>query len=310
MIANQTTTLVDPFIFSEKTGSGVRISGQITSAATGNPIQGATITLADNCGPYRQQATGISGVYDFFGLPDGDYTVVVNATGYTTTTVGVTINATAPIVTKNFTMVSAAGAQTITVFALGTAGADYSMLAAGITVAGSAPQVHNLATTGSFQFSGPAAGSSVDCELGYVDPFGNFTAGTSPTTVVAVAGDTPALLPVASFAGIINISGFTWNDNSLATSAQTAAFDATISVGGFPIITEPLNNLRTAKIYVATGIDFAMTCRIGGEMFLSLPLLITPQSAHHTPAENTNSGTGGLTLYPFNFHYLVVSRPR
>jgi hypothetical protein len=63
------------------------ISGQIIDAATGSPIQGATVDVGGD----RTTTTDATGNYSFYTLSLGDYTVNASATGYTSGTGGTTL---------------------------------------------------------------------------------------------------------------------------------------------------------------------------------------------------------------------------
>jgi protocatechuate 3,4-dioxygenase beta subunit len=68
------------------------VSGQVTDAVTGQPIQGATVTFRDAAGNVGSATTGENGLYSFDGVvvPEpaaGSVTFEVSAPGYATLTV-------------------------------------------------------------------------------------------------------------------------------------------------------------------------------------------------------------------------------
>jgi len=57
--------------------------GNVTSAATGAPISGASIQLVGYDNPNNYQATtDVDGYYDIQGIAPGQYDVTVSASGY------------------------------------------------------------------------------------------------------------------------------------------------------------------------------------------------------------------------------------
>lgn len=99
-------TRVGAFKYSQciPTGSGGNVSGQVTDAATGNPITGARVLL----GSGRSTTTDANGNYSFKAVPAGTYpSITASAAGYNSNTnnsVVVTDNATT---TENFTLTPA-----------------------------------------------------------------------------------------------------------------------------------------------------------------------------------------------------------
>ena len=85
---------------------GGDITGKVTSAATGKPVAGATITAP---GGYAAAATTASGGYDLY-LPPGSYTLTGQAFGYQAATQsGVTVTA-GQVTTQNLSLAAAAEA--------------------------------------------------------------------------------------------------------------------------------------------------------------------------------------------------------
>jgi hypothetical protein len=68
------------------------VSGQVTDAVTGQPIEGATITFRDAVGNVGTVTTGKGGLYSFDGVASpnpvpGPVTFQISAPGYATLTV-------------------------------------------------------------------------------------------------------------------------------------------------------------------------------------------------------------------------------
>ncbi|HEY3221058.1 MAG TPA: carboxypeptidase regulatory-like domain-containing protein [Gemmatimonadales bacterium] len=84
-----TTTVIEPLVLVPTSPSPGGISGSIVDARTGVGISGATVELrpgmnAVSGAPLATTSSDALGQYEFSSLPANTYTVLVNATGYTT----------------------------------------------------------------------------------------------------------------------------------------------------------------------------------------------------------------------------------
>ena len=74
----------------------VRIEGTITDDGTGEPIEGATVRLADPSGSARETITGPDGAFAFAQVQPGEYTLAVRRLGYEVLSAPLEIGAQAP----------------------------------------------------------------------------------------------------------------------------------------------------------------------------------------------------------------------
>lgn len=135
------------------------ISGTITDASNGNPIQGATVVAVRGGNTIEATTTtNASGFYQFIGLNSGNYTVRVEATNYQTATVGVRVinNQT---VTANLALVNAFGSLQGTVTDTGNApiaNATIEVFSGNVLVASTIS-----AANGSYSITGLSPGSYI-----------------------------------------------------------------------------------------------------------------------------------------------------
>ncbi|WP_419949575.1 carboxypeptidase regulatory-like domain-containing protein [Candidatus Palauibacter sp.] len=61
---------------------GVRVAGTVTEEATGQPIEGAIVRLADVAGLVRETLSGPAGGFAFEGVPPGEYVIGARRIGY------------------------------------------------------------------------------------------------------------------------------------------------------------------------------------------------------------------------------------
>lgn len=61
---------------------GIRVTGTVTEDGTGQPIDGATIRLADSLGSVRETVTSRQGTFVFETVPAGEYVLGVRRIGY------------------------------------------------------------------------------------------------------------------------------------------------------------------------------------------------------------------------------------
>ncbi len=74
----------------------VRIEGTITDDGTGEPIDGATVRLADASGSARETITGPDGIFAFAQVLPGEYTLAVRRFGYEVLSAPLEIGSQAP----------------------------------------------------------------------------------------------------------------------------------------------------------------------------------------------------------------------
>lgn len=74
----------------------IRIEGTITDDGTGEPIEGATVRLADPSGSARETITGSDGAFAFAHVLPGEYTLAVRRLGYEVLSAPLAIGAQAP----------------------------------------------------------------------------------------------------------------------------------------------------------------------------------------------------------------------
>ena len=74
----------------------VRIEGTITDDGTGEPIEGATVRLADAAGSARETITGSDGTFSFAQVAPGTYTLAVRRLGYELLSTPLEVGAEAP----------------------------------------------------------------------------------------------------------------------------------------------------------------------------------------------------------------------
>lgn len=74
----------------------VRIEGTITDDGTGEPIEGATVRLADPSGSARETITGPDGTFAFAQVAPGTYTLAVRRLGYELLSTPLEVGAEAP----------------------------------------------------------------------------------------------------------------------------------------------------------------------------------------------------------------------
>ena len=60
----------------------VNVAGTVVDDATGEPIEGATVRLADPSGSARETITGPDGAFAFAQVAPGTYTLAVRRFGY------------------------------------------------------------------------------------------------------------------------------------------------------------------------------------------------------------------------------------
>jgi hypothetical protein len=201
-------TRIGSFKYASCTANSATLTGTVTASATGNPINGATVTAGA-----ASTTTNASGQYTIGSLAAGTYTVTASAAGYVTGSASVTLSA-GGTTTQNFALVASGAAPTsLTVAAASGTYGGTTTLSATLTSSGSGV----AGKTVNFTLNGNAAGGALTdgsgiATLSNVSLSGN-GAGSYPSGVGAsFAGD-------AGFAGSSGTSSLT-----IAKASQTITF--------------------------------------------------------------------------------------
>ena len=173
--------------------SAETLTGTVTEAGVGTPIQGATITVV---GLGSWTVTNAAGQYAFGDLPDGTYTVTAAKPGYITqsrqVTLGPVPDTEPPTVPTNLTA-STRSATSVTL--TWTASTD-NVGVAGYHVRRDAVIVATVTGT-SYIDSGLTPGTTYQYRVRAFDAAGNLSAYTAPLSVVTLTGGdtTPPTAP-------------------------------------------------------------------------------------------------------------------
>jgi len=202
-------TRIGSFKYSSCTSNSAALAGTVTAAATGNPINGATVSVGTS-----STTTDASGQYTIASLAPGTYTANASAAGYVSGSASVTLSS-GITTTQNFAL-AASATTTPTSLAAATASGTYggtTTLSATLTASGSGVN----GKTVSFTLNGNAAGSAVTN--------GSGTATLSNVSLSGIgAGSYPSGVG-ASFGGDTSYgSSSGTNSLTIAKASQTIAF--------------------------------------------------------------------------------------
>jgi hypothetical protein len=89
--ANSTTSPSPTTTSTTSTATTFTLSGQVTNSASAAPVSGATVSIADSVNAGKSVTTDGSGNYSFTGLQQAGFTVNVTASGYGSSSKGVTL---------------------------------------------------------------------------------------------------------------------------------------------------------------------------------------------------------------------------
>src|SRR5439155_20873143 len=145
-------TRIGSFKYASCGANSATLTGTVTASATGNPINGATVSVGTS-----STTTDSSGQYTIGSLAPGTYTVNASAAGYVSGSASVTLSSGITI-TQNFALAASTG--TPTSLAASAASGTYggtTTLSATLTASGSGVN----GKTVSFTLNGNAAGSAL-----------------------------------------------------------------------------------------------------------------------------------------------------
>jgi Ca2+-binding RTX toxin-like protein len=214
-------TRIGSFRFTQCTpiGSSGTVSGTVTSAATSNPINGATVALGS-----RTTTTNGSGAYSFTGLPAGTYpSVTASAPGFNPSTSSNVIVTDGATTTKNFSLSTAPASACLTdtsqadfQTALAVNTCDFTTSAGNVilgkpstvdqsnTTLGSSGFGFNATTWDGQTFTAGVTGSLVRAEINL---FCSSCTGTTPNLTLSVRA-TSGGLPTGGDLASLTIGGF------------------------------------------------------------------------------------------------------